>query len=90
MNTNKYDFKDVQKAFINGSISLKSFAEVLVENFDKKKARKILRKNLEPILRADGIPKQQIEEYLMMVSLLVDSTESHQEYQQPLQMYGSD
>jgi len=75
----KFNFNEIQKAFSNGSISLREFAMILADNFGKKKARKILRKNLEPALKNEGIPKQQIQEYLSLVSLLVEPTESHQE-----------
>lgn len=79
----KFDFIEIQKAFSNGSISLREFAVILADNFGKKKARKILRKNLEPSLKKEGYTIQQIQEYLSLVSLLVEPIESHQEYLMP-------
>jgi hypothetical protein len=64
-------FEEVEQAFANGSISLKSFAEVLAENFGKKKARKILRNNLEIKLKEINMPLDQRQEHLLLISLLV-------------------
>ncbi len=66
-----FDFKDIEGAFADGSISLKSFAEVLAENFGKKKARKILRNNLEVKLKEEGMPWPQRQEHLLLISLLI-------------------
>ena len=71
MNIKTFQFSDVQTAFANGSISLKSFAEVLAENFGKKKARKILRKNLEIKLKEEKMPFEERQEHLLMISLLI-------------------
>jgi 2-hydroxy-3-keto-5-methylthiopentenyl-1-phosphate phosphatase len=86
----KFDFIDIQKAFANGTISLHDFAIILADNFGKKKARKILRKNLEPSLKDEGIPKKQIEEYLALVTLLVEPSDFHREYLSPDLAYGFD
>lgn len=67
----KYSFEDIQDAFSNGSISLQNFAQVLADNFGKKKARKILRKNLEPKLKEEGMSFEQRQEYLVLISLIV-------------------
>jgi hypothetical protein len=71
MNIKTFQFSDVQTAFANGSISLKSFAEVLAENFGKKKARKILRKNLEIKLKEEKMPFEERQEHLLLISLLI-------------------
>jgi hypothetical protein len=64
-------FEEVEQAFANGSISLKSFAEVLADNFGKKKARKILRRNLEIKLKQEKMPFEQRQEHLLLISLLI-------------------
>lgn len=66
-----FDFSDIQKAYSNGSISLISFAEILSDNFGRKKARKILRKNLELKLIEEGMPFEERQEYLLLISLLI-------------------
>lgn len=66
-----FDFKEVENAFADGSISLKSFAEILADNFGKKKARKILRNNLEIKLKKEGMPWEQRQEHLLLISLLI-------------------
>ena len=66
-----YSFEDIQTAFASGEISLKAFAEVLAENFGKKKARKILRRNLEPKLKDEGMSWEERQEHLLLISLLV-------------------
>lgn len=66
-----FTFEEVLDAFANESISLLAFAQILADNFGKKKARKILRKNLELKLDEEKMPKEQKQEYLMLISLLV-------------------
>jgi hypothetical protein len=66
-----FSFEDVEKAFTNGSISIKSFAEILADNFGKKKARKILRKNLESKLIQEGMLWPERQEHLLLISLLI-------------------
>jgi len=66
-----FDFKEVENAFADGSISLKSFAEVLADNFGKKKARKILRNNLEIKMKEEGMSLDQRQEHLLLISLLI-------------------
>ncbi len=66
-----FEYKDVEKAFIDGAITLKSFSEVLADNFGKKKARKILRRNLDLKLKEEKMPIEQRQEYLFLISLLV-------------------
>lgn len=66
-----FTFDEVERAFVNQSICLTTFAQILADNFGKKKARKILRKNLELKLDEEGMPKEQKQEYLMLISLLV-------------------
>jgi hypothetical protein len=67
----KYSFSEVQDAYTNGFISLTSFAEILADNFGKKKARKILRKNLEVKLKEEGMSFEERQEYLLLISLLI-------------------
>lgn len=67
----QYSFDDIQKAFVNGSISLTNFASILADNFGKKKARKILRQNLEPQLKKEGLSFEERQEYLELISLIV-------------------
>lgn len=67
----KFEFVEVENAFANGSISLKSFAEVLADNFGKKKARKILRRNLETKLKEEKMPFEERQEHLFLISLLI-------------------
>ncbi len=65
------DFSELENAFSNGSISLKSFAEILADNFGKKKARKILRRNLEIKLKEEKMPFHERQEHLLLISLLI-------------------
>lgn len=67
----RFEFKEIEDAFTNGDISLKSFAEVLADNFGKKKARKILRKNLETKLKEEKMPFEERQEHLLLISLLI-------------------
>ena len=62
-----FDFKEVENAFTCGDISLKSFAEVLADNFGKKKARKILRNNLEIKLKEEKMPWTERQEHLLLI-----------------------
>lgn len=70
MKTN-FTFEDVELAFANGTISLKQFAEILADNFGKKKARKILRNNLDIKLKEEGMLWPERQEHLQLISLLV-------------------
>lgn len=44
-------FDQLQNAFINGSITLEQFVEILTDNFGEKHTRKILKKNLKRAIR---------------------------------------
>jgi hypothetical protein len=66
-----FSFQEVEYAFTSGSISLKSFAEILADNFGKKKARKILRRNLESKLLQEKMPWPERQEHLLLISLLI-------------------
>ena len=67
----QFYFEEVEHAFTDGSISLKSFAEILADNFGKKKARKILRRNLEDKLLEEGMLWPERQEHLLLISLLI-------------------
>lgn len=43
----KFTFEIIQKAFVDGHITLEQFIQVLIENFGAKKTRKILRQNIK-------------------------------------------
>jgi hypothetical protein len=66
-----FEYSEIENAFATGEISLKAFAEILADNIGKKKARKVLRKNLEIKLKEENIPFEQRQEYLLLVSLLI-------------------
>lgn len=66
-----FSFDDIQNTFAAGEMSLQSFAEILADNFGKKKARKILRKNLEPKLKEEGMSWEERRQHLLLISLLV-------------------
>ena len=66
-----FEYKDIENAFSNGSISLQDFAIVLGDNFGKKKARKILRRNLETKLLEMKMPFDERQEHLQLISLLI-------------------
>jgi len=66
-----FSFDAIQDAFSAGEISLQSFAEILADNFGKKKARKILRRNLEPKLKEEGMSWEERQKHLLLISLLV-------------------
>ncbi len=73
----KFTFEQIENAYANQRISLKDFALILAENFGKKKARKILRRNLEKELIKQNIDKDLREVYLQLISALVEPTGSH-------------
>jgi hypothetical protein len=79
----KFEFNEIQKAFTSGSISLMDFSSVLVDNLGKKKARKVLKRNLELSLKEEGCSKEDIEEYLKLVTLLVHRSDHHLHHQSP-------
>jgi len=66
-----FEFKEIENAFASGNISLVSFAEILADNFGKKKARKILRSNLDLKLKEEGMLWPERQEHLQLISLLV-------------------
>jgi len=66
-----FSFEEIQSAFVNGSISLKAFADILSDNFGKKKARKILRNNLDIHLKQMQMSWPERQEHLHLVSLLI-------------------
>jgi len=66
-----FTFEEVEHAFTCGDISLKSFAEILADNFGKKKARKILRNNLDIKLKEEQMPWPERQEHLLLISLLI-------------------
>lgn len=68
---NVFSFSEIENAFINEAITLKDFADIIADNFGKKKARKILRKNLEKILEKEGLSLQDSQEHLLVVSYLI-------------------
>jgi len=49
----KVSFEVLQRAFIQGDISLEQLIEVLMDNFGVKKTRQILRRNLELALKQE-------------------------------------
>lgn len=68
---NVFEFAEIEKAFIDEAITLKEFAEVIADNFGKKKARKILRRNLEKILEKEGLSLEDSHEHLLVISSLI-------------------
>ncbi len=66
-----FEFQEIENAFACGDISLKSFADILADNFGKKKARKILRNNLDLKLKEEGMLWPERQEHLQLISLLV-------------------
>jgi 2-hydroxy-3-keto-5-methylthiopentenyl-1-phosphate phosphatase len=66
-----FSFEDVENAFAQGLISLKDFAEVLSDNFGKKKARKILRNNLDEYLKEMKMTWEERQEHLQLISFLI-------------------
>lgn len=72
VHTRKYfSFEEIENAFANGTISLMSFAEILADNLGRKKARKVLRRNLEMKMKELQMPFEIIQEHLLLISLLV-------------------
>ena len=67
----KFTFEDVELAFSGGHISLLQFAEILADNYGKKKARKILRNNLDIKLKEEGMLWPERQEHLQLISLLI-------------------
>lgn len=47
-------FDQLQNAFINGSITLEQFVEVLTDNFGQKRTKKILKHNLKKAIRDEN------------------------------------
>lgn len=66
-----FSFKELECAFVNGVISLQSFAEILADNLGKKKARKVLRKNLDIKLKEMNLSFEERQEHLLLISLLI-------------------
>ena len=66
-----FTFEEIQRAFVSGSISLKAFADILADNFGKKKARKILRNNLDIHLKEMQMSWPERQEHLHLISLLI-------------------
>lgn len=50
----KASFKDVQRAFISGSITLEQLIEVLIDNFGERKTRQILKNNIKIALEKEN------------------------------------
>ncbi len=67
----KFSYESIENAFAKGDISLIAFAEVLSDNFGKKKARKILRRNLDVSLKEMKLSWEERQEYLLLISLLI-------------------
>lgn len=67
----KFPYQDIEDCFSRGEISLEAFVEILADNFGKKKARKILRYNLDIVLKREGLSWPQRQEKLQLISLLV-------------------
>ncbi len=67
----KYEFKEIESAFSNGCISLKDFSEVLADNLGKKKARKVLRQNLDIKLKEMKMSLEDRQEHLHLISLII-------------------
>lgn len=66
-----FSFKELERAFVVGAISLQNFAEILADNLGKKKARKVLRKNLDIKLKEMNLPFEERQEHLLLISLLI-------------------
>lgn len=67
----KFSFEDVELAFSGGHITLSQLYEILADNYGKKKARKILRRNLDVKLKEEGMLWPERQEHLQLISLLV-------------------
>ncbi len=70
---NIFSKEQVDSAFESGAISILDFIEIYIDNFGSKKASKIIRKNLEEKMIADCVPKEEREEHLQVISILVQS-----------------
>jgi BRCT domain type II-containing protein len=66
-----FEYKEIEHAFASGAISLKAFAEVLADNLGPKKARKVLRRNLEIKLIEENMSFEERQEHLLLISLLI-------------------
>ncbi len=64
----KVDFLIVQEAFIQGTITLEQFIEILVDNFGAKKTRKILRKNLELAVQKNYLEEEELDAVNQVIS----------------------
>jgi hypothetical protein len=69
-----FHFRDIELAFSGGHITLEQFAEVLRDNYGEKKARKILRRNLETALKQEGMPWPERQEHLELIQFLFKQT----------------
>ena len=49
-----FTFKQVQDAFVQGDITTEEFIQVLIENFGRKKTKKILEHNLKIALKKEN------------------------------------
>lgn len=47
---NTFTFKEVENAFVEGDITVEQFIEILIDNFGRKKAKKIIEFNLKMAL----------------------------------------
>ena len=53
----KITFEELQAALVEEQITFEQFLEVLVDNFGKKKTRKILRRNIcDALAKQEGAP----------------------------------
>lgn len=52
-----FDFDEIQAAFVEGIISIEQFTEILIANFGKKKAMKILRHNLKLARKEENLAR---------------------------------
>lgn len=51
----EFTLKQVEKALINGDITIEQFIQILIDNFGKKKARKILEYNLKLAMKKESL-----------------------------------
>lgn len=70
---NLFSKEQVNRAFQTGAISILDFIEIYIDNFGSKKASKIIRKNLEVQMISDNISKEEREEHLQVISILIQS-----------------
>ncbi len=70
MKTN-FTFQEIETAFSSGHITLSQLYEILADNYGKKKARKILRNNLDIKLKEEGMLWPERQKHLQLISLLV-------------------